>query len=109
MGTVKGILYVGMDPNLLVGVGPNAGIPGTVTATAKSGVAHSFHVSSDGKFTLRLPPGTYTLTGVSPRFHDGAEICETPEPSFHLVTVKAGQSAFAGVVCTVDPLPSSQN
>jgi hypothetical protein len=48
--------------------------------------------SSDGSFSLSLPPGEYQVTGTSPQFGSGEGICRTDSP------VKVGESRIQGLV-----------
>ncbi len=89
-GTLTGHLY---------GVGgPAPGAPrpwpGTVTLTG-SGVRRAIQVSADGRFSVLVPAGTYTVAGRSPRFGSGAGVCRAAGPA----TVTAGHRTRADVLC----------
>jgi hypothetical protein len=89
-GTLTGHLY---------GVGgPAPGAlrpwPGTVTLTG-SGVHRDVQVSADGRFSVLVPAGTYTVAGRSPRYGSGAGVCRAAGPA----TVTAGHRTRADVLC----------
>ena len=46
--------------------GPNRPVPGTVTLVADNGRQYSVRVPPGGRFSLRVPTGTYTANGASP-------------------------------------------
>jgi hypothetical protein len=69
-------------------------LPGTVTITGP--VTQHVTVGPDGKYAAVVPPGTYTVTGTSPRYNDGAATCRTDGAT---VTVRAGQTVASDVVC----------
>ncbi len=75
-------------------------MPGSVTIAgpANQGVNLTQHVTvgPDGKYTATLPPGTYTVTGTSPQYNDGAAACTTESDT---VTITASQSMTADVLC----------
>ena len=81
--------------------GPAPGAPtpmaaGTVVADGPGG-RHTVSITPDGRYTLTLPPGTYTLTGSGPEYLDG----RTPCAATATVTVKPGQVIDADVYCQV--------
>jgi hypothetical protein len=95
-GTVAGLF-------VMVG-GPGAGVtavrlPGRVVATNTAGQHFTAAVSSRGRFTINLPPGTYQLAGYSPRVHvNNREMrCLAARP----VHVRSGQSRHSDVYCSV--------
>jgi len=87
---------------LMVG-GPSPGVgvrlPGRVIATSTAGRRFTVAVKYRGRFQLRLPPGTYRLTGYSPRVRvNHAEMrCVAARP----VRLRAGQSKRRNVFCSV--------
>lgn len=84
-GTIKGrLLAAGMSTTPL---------PGKVTASP--GDLPPIVVADDGAFVMTLPPGTYTLTGRSPRYNDGRVECRAASP----VHVVANQTVVADVYC----------
>jgi hypothetical protein len=89
-GTLTGHLYA-------VG-GPAPGTPrpwpGTVTLTG-SGVHRDIGVNADGRFSVLVPAGTYTVAGRSPRYGSGAGVCRAAGPA----TVTAGHRTKADVLC----------
>jgi hypothetical protein len=89
-GTLTGHLY---------GVGgPAPGAPrpwpGTVTLTG-SGGHRDIQVSADGRFSVLVPAGTYTVAGRSPRYASGAGVCRAAGPA----TVTAGHRTSVDVQC----------
>jgi hypothetical protein len=113
---IDGVLNVqgpGADPGLgrrglvigfflMVG-GPAPGVsvrlPGRVIATSTTGRRFTVAVKYLGRFQLRLPPGTYQLTGYSPRVR--ANHAEMRCVASHPVHVRAGQSTRRNVYCSV--------
>jgi hypothetical protein len=87
---------------LMVG-GPAPGVsvrlPGRVIATSTTGRRFSVAVNSTGRFQFRLPPGTYQLTGYSPRVH--VNHAEMRCVATHPVRLRAGQSKRRNVYCSV--------
>ena len=87
---------------LMVG-GPAPGVsvrlPGRVIATTTTGRRFTVAVKYRCRFQFRLPPGTYRLTGYSPRVRsNNAEMrCVASHP----VHVRAGQSTRRNVYCSV--------
>jgi hypothetical protein len=65
-------------------------LPGHVIATSTAGKRFTVSTGKNGRFTMFLAPGTYRLTGYSPRVHvNGQEMrCVAAHP----VRVKAGKS-----------------
>jgi len=79
-------------------------IPGTVTFTETGHRPTSIRVGTSGKFSARLAPGRYQVSGKSPRIievdnagHDHELPCSQPLS----VTVKAGHPAAITVACIV--------
>lgn len=87
---------------LMVG-GPPPGVsvrlPGRVIATSMIGRRFTVTVNYRGRFQLRLPPGTYQLTGYSPRVH--VNHAEMRCVAAHPVRLRAGQSKRRNVYCSV--------
>lgn len=87
---------------LMVG-GPPPGVsvrlPGRVIATSTTGRRFTVAVRYRGRFQLRLPPGTYQLTGYSPRVR--ANNAEMRCVASHPVRLRAGQSKRRNVYCSV--------
>jgi hypothetical protein len=69
--------------------------PGTVTVTGGLGVHRDVQVGADGRFSVLVPAGTYTVAGRSPLYQDGAAACRAAGP----VTVASGHRAEADVRC----------
>jgi hypothetical protein len=90
VGTLTGHLY---------GVGgPAPGAPrpwtGTVTLTGP-GVHRDIAVGADGRFSVQVSAGTYTVAGRSPRYADGTGVCRAAGAA----TVTAGHRTRADVLC----------
>ena len=79
------------------GPGPGSLPPLSGTITIAGPVTQHLTVGPDGKYTATLPPGTYTVTGTSPQYNDGAATCDTESGA--PMTLTAGQSATADVLC----------
>jgi hypothetical protein len=77
----------------LVAVGEQP-LPGRVHADSPSG-HYSADVPASGKFTMRLPSGTYVFTGTSPKYQGGAAVCRAPHP----VRVEAPSQAATAINC----------
>ena len=69
--------------------------PGNVTVTGGLGVHRDAQVGADGRFSVLVPAGTYTVAGRSPLYQDGAAECRAAGP----VTVASGHRAEADVRC----------
>jgi hypothetical protein len=85
---------------LLIAVGgPAPGsprpLPGSVTIDGL--VTQHIAVGSDGSYRAVVPAGTYTVTGTSPQYNDGASNCRTDSDT---VTLAAGQTVAADVICS---------
>jgi len=89
-GTLTGHLYA-------VG-GPAPGAPrpwpGTITLTGL-GVHLVIGVGAGGRYSVRVPAGTYAVAGRSPLYQDGAGACRATGP----VTVASGHRTEADVLC----------
>ena len=59
-GRVSGLLQVSS-------IGPAVPIPGSVTLISENGQQYTVQVAKDGKFSFRVPSGTYTAGGGSPQ------------------------------------------
>jgi hypothetical protein len=72
-------------------------LPGTVVLQTDNGKTFWVHVGSDGSFKFRVPPGTYTATGQSPKYlsSDASAVCR----SHSYVVVRAGETTTTTVVC----------
>ena len=89
-GTLTGHLYA-------VG-GPAPGAPrpwpGTVTLIGP-GVHLAIGVGAGGRYSVRVPAGTYAVAGRSPLYQDGAGACRAAGP----VTVASGHRTEVDVLC----------
>ncbi len=52
---------------LFGGPGPVRPVPGQVVAVNSAGTQSQVSVEDDGRFSLSLPPGSYQLSGSSPK------------------------------------------
>lgn len=68
-------------------------VPGKVTVNP--GDVPPILVGDDGTFAVTVPPGTYTLTGLSPRYNSGRGECRADSP----VHVVGGRTVTANVYC----------
>lgn len=91
-GTLTGRLVLAGGP------APGRTIPvdGSVVVTG-SGQNYVVPVGPDGRFTSELTPGTYTLTGTSPKFNDGKSICQAQTK----VVLVEGKTSDTGVLCPI--------
>jgi len=89
-GTITGILEAVGGP---AGTA-NRPLSGGVTATG-GGHSYSATVGTDGRYSLSVPAGTYTVVGRSPQYQGGAADCHAANP----VAVSAGGTASADVGC----------
>jgi hypothetical protein len=82
---------------------PVRSIPGTVTFTAAGHRPTSIQVGNSGTFSVRLSPGRYQVSAMSPRIIevDGGQHRELPCSQPQSVTVKAGHPAAITVACIV--------
>jgi hypothetical protein len=100
-GTLSGIfLMVGGPAGPADPSGVRIPLPGRVIATASSGERFAVSTGNSGRFTMLLPPGTYHLTGYSPKVHvNGSEMrCV----GMHSVRVKTGEAMpGSDVYCSV--------
>ena len=83
----------------LYGVGgPAPGLPrpwpGTVTLTG-AGVHLDVRVGASGAYSVRVPPGRYTVTGHSPLYGNGTYFCQAAG----MATVTSGRTTKADVLC----------
>ena len=90
-GTLKGTFTTEGGALGLDGTQPSPHpLDGAITATRGTTVVASAR-AIDGSFTLTLPPGTYTITGVAPSEHGTA--CTTTSK------VTSGTTSSVEVVC----------
>jgi hypothetical protein len=95
-GTLSGHLYATGGPASPGGGSSPHPISGTVVARGPGGT-HRATVTANGRYTLRLPPGRYTVTGKSPQY----VVNGNPGPCDALgaVTVARDQVRFSDVYC----------
>jgi hypothetical protein len=93
-GTLAGHLYGVGGPATIAAPPSPRPWPGTVTVTG-SGVQINVSVGADGAYSVRVPPGRYTVTGRSPQFNSGAALCQ----AVGIATVIKGHTTKADVLC----------
>ncbi len=75
---------------------PNRPLAGTVSVTnIQTRHRQSVSVGADGRYSVRLAPGTYLVEGRSPSYGDGAYPCQVAGP----VHVTADATARSDVTC----------
>jgi hypothetical protein len=79
--------------------GVSARLPGRVIATNTAGQHFTVAVSTNGLFTINLPPGRYQLAGYSPRVHSNNR--EMRCLAAHPIHVRGGQSTHSDVYCSI--------
>ena len=94
-GTLTGVLQLsGGAPG-----GQPQGVPGTIHLKSGGGAPMTAKAGSDGKFSLQLPAGSYTVIGQSPMFViNGSEGTCTALPG-GATTITAGQITTVSVEC----------
>jgi hypothetical protein len=90
-GTLTGTLQAVGGPS---GVGPRA-LSGQVTLHGSNGRRDIISVGANGRFSVPVPVGTYTVSGQSPQYEGGAAACKASEP----VTVTKGLTSSVKVDC----------
>jgi hypothetical protein len=76
------------------GAGPRA-LSGQVTLHGPGGHIANVTVGSDGRFSVPVSTGTYTVSGRSPQYRDGTADCHASTP----VTVTKGLTNSVDVDC----------
>jgi hypothetical protein len=76
------------------GDGPRA-LAGQVTLHGPSGHLSGITVSASGRFSVPVPVGTYTVSGLSPQHEGRAAVCRAPGP----VVVTKGVTSHVEVDC----------
>ena len=90
-GTLTGTLQaVGGPP----GVGPRA-LSGQITLHGSSGHITGITVGANGRFSVPVPVGTYTVSGQSPQYEGGTGVCRASGP----VIVTEGVTSNVEVDC----------
>ena len=90
-GTLTGTLQSVGGPS---GVGPRA-LSGQVTLHGSNGRRSIISVGANGRFSVPVPVGTYTVSGQSPQYEGGAADCKASGP----VTVTKGLTSSVKVDC----------
>lgn len=93
-GTLTGHLYGVGGPATIAAPPSPRPWPGTVTVTGP-GVHLDVSVGADGAYSVRVPPGRYTVTGHSPLYGSGTALCQ----AVGIATVTSGHSTLADVLC----------
>lgn len=90
-GTLTGALQaVGGPP----GAGPRA-LSGQVTLHGSGGHITGITVGANGRFSVPVPVGTYTVSGQSPQYEGGTAVCRASGP----VIVTEGVTSSVEVDC----------
>ena len=96
-GTLSGHLFIAGGPLPLGSTTrPPQPVSGHVVARSHAG-AYTATAGSDGRYTMRIPPGTYVVTGTSPNYNDSHSPCPADKP----ITVLLDQARNADVYCQV--------
>ncbi len=90
-GTLDGKLQAVGGP---AGTGPRP-LSGSVTFHGSDGNIATIDLSANGRFSVHLPVGRYTVAGRSPQFEGGAGECQAPGP----VTVTNDVTSLVDIVC----------
>jgi hypothetical protein len=90
-GTLTGTLQAAGGPS---GAGPRA-LSGQITLHGSSGHITGITVGANGRFSVPVPVGTYTVTGQSPQYKGGTADCHASG----LVTVTKGITSSVEVDC----------
>jgi hypothetical protein len=103
-GPSPAVLGVKVSGDFVMVGGPAPGIrrplPGQIAATNTAGRRFTGTVGKGGRCAMWLPPGTYHLTGRSPRVHAGHH--ETGCAAAHPVRARAGRpTPRVEIVCSV--------
>jgi len=72
--------------------GLSLGVPGQITVTPTSGTSFTTSTNANGYYTIDVPPGTYTVTGGSPKaqVEQGKRFIDLVGYAQHRVLVQAG-------------------
>ncbi len=68
---------------------------GSTCSPTGPGVHCVVGVGAGGRYSVRVPAGTYAVTGRSPLYQDGAAVCRAAGPA----TVTSGHRTEADVLC----------
>ena len=90
-GTLTGTLQAVGGPS---GAGPRA-LSGQVTAQRSNGARDIISVGANGRFSVPVPVGTYTVSGQSPQYEGGTADCKASGP----VTVTKGLTSSVKIDC----------
>jgi hypothetical protein len=89
--TVTGVLRAVGGP----AIATPRGLPGIVAFTGRHGTSFTARTGTDGRFTVKVPPGYYDVTGTSPLYNDGRAACRAASPA----VVEAAQMPTVDVDC----------
>ncbi len=90
-GTLSGTLQAVGGPT---GAGPR-GLAGQVTLNESNGTRFSVAAGANGRFSVPVTVGTYTITGRSPQYEGDTADCQASRP----VTVTKGVTSSVEVDC----------
>jgi hypothetical protein len=90
-GTLTGTFQAVGGPS---GAGPRA-LSGQVTAQRSNGARDIISVGANGRFSVPVPVGTYTVSGQSPQYEGGTANCKASGP----VTVTEGLTSSVKIDC----------
>ena len=90
-GTLTGTLQAVGGP---AGGSPRA-LSGQVTARESNGARYSFSAGANGRFSIHVPVGTYTVSGQNPDYEGGTAKCQASGP----VKVTKGATSSVAVDC----------
>jgi len=93
-GTLTGHLYGVGGPTTATAPGSPRPWPGTLTVTGP-GVHLDVPVAAGGAYSVRVPPGRYTVAGHSPLYDSGTALCRAAG----IATVTSGHTTKADVLC----------
>ena len=90
-GTLTGTFQAVGGPS---GASPRA-LSGQVTAQRSNGARDIISVGANGRFSVPVPVGTYTVSGQSPQYEGGTADCKASGP----VTVTKGLTSSVKIDC----------
>lgn len=92
---VASIAFDGTISGRLLGTAISPGIPLPGSVMFEGPIDYTVDVGDDGRYSIRVPAGTYTIVGQSPKSSGGEGICRAKGS----VTVRGGQTVRADVYC----------
>lgn len=85
-GTVRGVLQASGGPRGFV-----SPLPGMIELTSATGKKYTVHVGNDGMLTVRVPAGSYTVIGASPKYDDNGYLCRSYPSPVHVLADRVTQ------------------